>query len=88
MLAELDQIYDGAASRLVENAHVQNWTRASYIRGSYSMEIDADQAINEILVPIDGRVHFAGEALGKDAQATVQGAFFSAIDAVKCILTG
>ena len=86
ILAELDRVYDGAASRVFEDAWVQNWSRSPFILGSYTMEIDADLPLAEILAPIDGRVHFAGEVLGGDAQATVHGASFSAIQAVERII--
>ncbi|MBL4628639.1 MAG: FAD-dependent oxidoreductase [Roseicyclus sp.] len=86
VLAELDEIYDGTASRVFETAHVKNWSRVPYIRGSYSMAIETDQPVDEILAPINGRVHFAGEVLGGNAQATVHGAALSAIQAVDRIL--
>ncbi|MFT5638468.1 MAG: monoamine oxidase, partial [Paracoccaceae bacterium] len=86
VLKELDQIYDGKVSGLLEGARVQNWSRTPHIRGSYSMEIDADEAPAQFLAPVEGKVHFAGEVLGDRAQATVHGAAFSGINAVERIL--
>jgi len=42
--------------------------------------------LSEILAPVSGKVFFAGEALGGDAQSTVHGAAFSAISAVEKLL--
>lgn len=86
VLAELDQIYDGIPSTMFVDARVKNWTRTPHILGSYSMDIASDQSPEQIFAPIDGRVHFAGEVLGGEAQSTVHGAAFSAIEAVERIL--
>ena len=43
--------------------------------------------LDEIFSPVEGRLFFAGEALGGNAQSTVHGAAFSAIRAVEQILT-
>lgn len=86
VLGELDEIYGGVPSRVFENAYVKNWSREPYIRGSYSMEIETDESPSAIFAPIEGRVFFAGEVLGGAEQATVHGAAFSGIRAVKHIL--
>ena len=90
VVAELDRIYDGAASRLLVASHVRNWTQDPFIRGTYSMEYDYQEfdALADVFSPIEGRVHFAGEALGEDAQSTVHGAAFSARRTVERILQG
>jgi monoamine oxidase len=80
VVAELDEIFGGAATPLLREARAQNWTQEPRIQGSYSMAYDYAEkdSIAEIFAPLGGRVHFAGEALGGDAQSTVHGAALSA----------
>lgn len=87
-LAELTEIYGSVVRQSFQAGTVQNWTKEPHILGSYSMTNDADDDIADILSPIAGRIHFAGEALGDDAQSTVHGAAFSAINAVRDIMAG
>ncbi|SHG66709.1 Monoamine oxidase [Cognatiyoonia sediminum] len=86
VLEELDAIYDGAPRALFESAVTKLWSQEPNIGGSYSMDNNSDYDIEEILAPINGRIFFAGEALGGDAQSTVQGAAYSGVDAVERIL--
>ena len=86
VLDELDDIYDGIARPLFQGAVVRNWSQTPFINGSYSMDNESDFNIAEILAPIEGRIHFAGEALGGNAQSTVHGAAYSAINVVEEIL--
>ncbi len=81
-LHELEAIYGDVVRRRFMAARVQNWTREPFIQGSYSMTNNSDYEIKDLFAPIDNRLFFAGEALGEDAQSTVHGAAFSAIDAV------
>ena len=83
VLAELDDIYAGAASRAFVDARVRNWSQTEHIHGSYSMNVQGGKDPARILTTVEERVHFAGEALGGNAQATVHGAAFSAIRAVR-----
>jgi hypothetical protein len=75
-----DEIFGGAATPRLREARAQNWTQEPRIQGSYSMAYDyaLKDSIAEIFAPLGGRVHFAGEALGGDAQSTVHGAALSA----------
>lgn len=88
LLAELDRIYDGAASQLVEKVHVQNWDRVPYIHGTYSNDYDegAQGTLVYAFRPVAGRLFFAGEALGGEDRSTVHGAAFSAFEAVDQLL--
>jgi len=61
---------------------VQNWSATAHINGSYSMTNNSRTAMEDILSPQEGRLFFAGEALGGDDQSTVHGAALSAIRAV------
>lgn len=86
-LSELGDIFGSVARQSFLAGTVQNWTQEPHIMGSYSMTNDSDEDIADILAPISGRIHFAGEALGGDAQSTVHGAAFSAIEAVNTMLS-
>jgi len=88
LLSELDRIYDGAASQLVEKVQVQNWDRVPYINGTYSNDYDegAQGTLVYAFRPVAGRLFFAGEALGGEDRSTVQGAAFSAFEAVDQLL--
>ena len=86
VLDNLDEIYDGAPRQLFEGAVTKLWSQEPHIGGSYSMDNNSEYDIEEILAPIDGRVFFAGEALGGDAQSTVHGAAYSGIETVERIL--
>jgi monoamine oxidase len=90
IVAELDGLYDGAASAQLKQAVVQNWSAEPYIRGAYSYEYKGDeQAIKRRLrAPVDGRLFFAGEALSAWNSSTVPGAMQSAYQAVQTLLEG
>lgn len=83
VIAELDQIYDGAASDSLQDAFVQNWSQEPHIWGTYSMENETGREIADMLRPMSGRIFFAGEAMGGADQATVHGAAFSGLRAAK-----
>ncbi|WP_168798073.1 flavin monoamine oxidase family protein [Pacificoceanicola onchidii] len=80
---ELAEIFGPVAERAFLGGVVQNWGREPHIRGSYSMGNTSDWDVAEMLEPVAGKVFFAGEALGGDAQSTVHGAAFSAMAAVE-----
>lgn len=86
VLSELADVFGDVARSTFIDGVVQNWSREPHIMGSYSMTNHSELSVGEILAPVDGRVYFAGEALGEDAQSTVQGAAFSAIRAVDEIM--
>lgn len=89
LMEELDQIFDGKASRHYQQHITQNWLAEPYIRGSYShYENNRSQAISALQQPIDSKIYFAGEAYHDDWQATVHGAGLSAYDSVVAILEG
>lgn len=75
-LTELDEIFDGKATRNYKKHIIQNWSNEPYIQGAYSYSFDGkkDEIVNIISQPLANRVYFAGEALSKDNQAMVQGA--------------
>ncbi|WP_255414886.1 FAD-dependent oxidoreductase [Ruegeria sp. AU67] len=86
ILTELTEKFGGVVRDTFVDGVAQNWSTERYILGSYSMEDSSDYGVDDILKPVAGKASFAGEALGGDAQSTVQGAAFSAITAAKNLL--
>ncbi len=82
VLVELTDVFGPVVRSAFVDATVQNWSQEPHIMGSYSMGNDSGFFVEDILASVEGRVFFAGEALGGDAQSTVHGAAFSAITAV------
>jgi len=80
VLDDLTGYYGGVVRSSFEAGYVQNWSKRSFIEGSYSMDMDVDPT--EVFAPVSGKIFFAGEVLGGDSQSTVHGAAFSGIDAV------
>jgi len=78
VLNELTDIYGDVVRRHFQQARVQNWSSENFIGGSYSMTNSSDEWLSDILAPVEGKIYFAGEALGGDNQSTVHGAAFSA----------
>ncbi|MFT6399732.1 MAG: monoamine oxidase [Bradymonadia bacterium] len=88
LLSELDEVFDGKASRYYLNHIVQNWTAEPYIRGAYTADHRGDETavINALKEPVDGRLYFAGEAMSLESWATVHGAMESAYAVVESLL--
>lgn len=87
-LDELSEMFGNVVRQSFQRGIVQNWSREPFIGGSYSMSNWSDEDITDILAPLEGRIHFAGEVLGGDAQSTVHGAAFSAMSAVEAMVAG
>lgn len=90
IVAELDGLFDGAATRHLKQAVVQNWSAEPFVGGAYSYGYAGDeQAIKRRLrAPVGGRLFFAGEALSYWNSSTVPGAMQSAYRAVQRVLEG
>jgi len=82
ILLELDEIFDGKASKYYMNHIIQNWSKEPFIRGSYSMTYPDLNQLN----PLNNRVYFAGEAFAKENPSTVIGAAESAHYAINKML--
>ncbi len=80
VLTELDAIFEGKASRFLEEAVVQNWSAEPYIQGSYShYGSNFNSSMQTLLEPLGHQVYFAGEALNEGGDtSTVHGAAESA----------
>jgi len=84
LLAELDDAFDGAASRHFVDGVVQNWSAEPFVGGAYSYDWDGDftRIINQLGKPIDQQLYWAGEAMSHDDTSTVHGAMQAAYEAV------
>lgn len=86
ILAELDAIFDGAASRSHLGHVVQNWSTEPFTRGSYSQRKGDAKAL---AASVGGRVFFAGEAMNPTGHTiAVHGACEAAYHAVEELLEG
>ncbi|MEO1711912.1 MAG: NAD(P)/FAD-dependent oxidoreductase [Bacteroidota bacterium] len=84
---EISRIFGSSAREKVKFcSEYKNWSKDPFIKGSYSHYKDYS-AMDILAEPLDGRVYFAGEALSKQASATVHGAFQTGLDAVERLLT-
>lgn len=89
IMAELDLIYDGQATQYYQDHIIQNWSAEPFIQGSYSFAGSHHSSdVKTISAPINGKVHFAGEALDRESWATVHGAGFNGVATAKTILEG
>ena len=88
ILAELDQIYEGAASRTYRQHIIQNWSSQQYVEGAYTTEFVENQfrTVETLREPLNSAIFFAGEALSFENQATVPGAAETGRDAVYDII--
>ena len=87
VLGELATIFGPIVKESYVTGVVQNWSATPHILGSYSMENLSARDVGTILAPVQGKLFFAGEALGGDYQSTVHGASFSAQRAARDILS-
>ncbi|CAB9528117.1 Peroxisomal N(1)-acetyl-spermine/spermidine oxidase [Seminavis robusta] len=63
---QLDSVYEGQASEYFVEGYVQDWNDQPYIRGSYThLDETPDEwdAIEELRLPLEDRIFFAGEAI-------------------------
>jgi len=66
VLKELDDIFDGKASKHFVKYYVQNWSKTPYIQSAYSYDYDDFwDDIELIQKPIGKKIYFAGEYLIK-----------------------
>ena len=87
LLAELDEVFDGAASAAYRRHIVQNWNAEPYAGAAYLADVASDRTSRELAEPIDNRLCFAGEAYTRfNDWGGVHAAARSAIQAVDGIL--
>ncbi|MFG1298331.1 FAD-dependent oxidoreductase [Xanthobacter sp. V3C-3] len=77
---------NGIKSR-VRRAHVTDWAGMPFIGGAYSCALPGRAHLRARLdAPLDGRIFFAGEALGGQAFSTCHGAHLSGIAAAEAAI--
>ena len=80
ILKELDDLFDGKATRHYVKHLVQNWSQEPYIQSAYSYNYDDFwDDIGLLQQPLENQLYFAGEYLYKDEYgiSTVHGAALS-----------
>ncbi|TDF42257.1 amine oxidase [Alteromonadaceae bacterium M269] len=87
ILAELDEVFDGAASKNYIQHLVQNWSEEPHIKSAYLSDVASVSTSNILAETLGNRVYFAGEAYTKfDDWGSVHAAARAARDAVRSIL--
>ena len=87
MLAELDEVFDGAATATYRRYIVQNWNAEPFAGAAYLADVESTTTSQKLAAPIDNRVYFAGEAYTRfDDWGSVHAAARSAAQAVDEIL--
>lgn len=97
-LAELDALFDGAATANFVDAYIQDWSKEPYIKGAYSYPAlntyitETNTTRLDLAAPVDCVLFFAGEATNNNHPATVHGALESgarvAAEILACPFTG
>jgi monoamine oxidase len=88
ILAELDNVFEGKATKNYTKHIIQNWSKEEHIQGAYSFHFKGFRGsiMKKIAKPVNNKIYFAGEALSKNNQAQVHGACETSYNAVKKIL--
>ncbi len=86
VLDELDELFDGDASKHHIQHVVQNWSAEPFVGGAYTYDVGDDRNLELLKTPLDNRVFFAGEAYSNWNGASVPGAMQSAYTAIRWIL--
>ncbi len=87
VLAELDELFDGAATRSYVRHVTQDWSSEPFIHQAYLADHAPDWLSRELWEPVDDRIFFAGEAATRhDDWGGVHDAAQSALDTVDIIL--
>ena len=85
---DLDAAFDGAFSRSLLKARVQNWSAQPYIQGAYVDDWRGRLAnvVEELAAPIDGKLFWAGSSMSVNNLSTVHGAIESGYAAAHALL--
>lgn len=89
VVAELDEMFEGAASAHLLDGVVMNWSAEPWIRGAYSYAWDGDYdaIVSELATPVPP-LFFAGAYSSVPDNSTVPGAILTAFKAVRMLLEG
>ncbi len=91
-LAELDALFDGAATANYLDNFISDWSKAPYIKGAYSFPAlytyttETNTTRIDLALPVDCKLFFAGEATNNNHPATVHGALESGARAAAEVL--
>ncbi len=85
ILKELDDKFDGQASKSYKKHVIQNWSKEPFIQGSYTYN-QTDEIFDQIIPSVDNRLFFAGEAYNRERSSTVHGAAFTAYSQLELLL--
>lgn len=90
IMEELDEIFDGKASKYLVQNYVQNWSTEEYIMGAYAnnpLALRTTDTFRTLTEPMgDKRIYFCGEYAHYDHTASVHGAALSARETVERFL--
>ncbi|MFT7648779.1 MAG: monoamine oxidase [Candidatus Poriferisodalaceae bacterium] len=87
ILAELDEIFDGAATRTYVRHLVQNWNEEPFARAAYLADVASPSTSTRLAGSVDGRLFFAGDSYTSfDDWGSVHSATRSAAEAVENLL--
>lgn len=91
-LAELDALFDGAATTNYLDNFISDWGKHPFIKGAYSFPAlntyttETDTTRIDLALPIDCKIFFAGEATNNNHPSTVHGALESGARAAAEVL--
>ena len=90
VLAELDVIFDGAAStNYLGKYRIEKWGERPYTQGTWVEGFRVSKKTRKTLnEPLDGRVYFAGEVYDVYQQMGVPGSILSGFEAIDRLLLG
>lgn len=88
VLKELDEIYDGKASKHYLGKYlIKNWGKQVYTLGTWTSNETDTSSLKELNKPLQNKVFFAGETYDlNEERSTVQGAILSGYNTAKLIL--
>jgi hypothetical protein len=91
-LAELDALFDGAATATYTDHFISDWGKAPFVKGAYSFPApntyftETDTTRIDLGKPVDCKLFFAGEATSNNHPSTVHGALETGVRAAAEVL--
>ena len=83
VLAELDKMYDGKASRTFTGQYLlEDWGRHEFTQGTWASSLLGKSKIEALNSPLNGQVYFAGDAYDTYRQGGVPGTILSGYRAI------
>ncbi len=86
ILSELDDLFDGKASKYYKKFMFQNWTEEPFARGAYVHYFEGRRTFRNLSAPVDHKLYFAGDAYTDGSDwSSVHAAAQSAVKAVRSL---